>query len=139
MKTTKPAWRGVAPLFLLLALGCTAHRMKSSDSASAAPLKDSPIDVYVYLAENHDPAVGATVFVLGSNDCVLVSTIADGNGVAHFPPALDRQNAKYVIAELKTEFNVMMLTGVRWSIGRREYNLPLRAQPMVNRATVFAP
>ena len=133
MKIMKLAWHGVALLFLLLALGCTAHRM-----TSAGDLKDSPIDVYVYLDESHDPAVGATVFVLGSNDCVLASTIADEDGVAHFPAGLDQQNARYVIAELETEFSFMLLTGARWTIGRREYNLPLRAAPMVNRGTVYA-
>ncbi len=134
MKTMKLVWRGVALLLILLALGCTTHHIKP-----AADLQDSPIDVYVYLDESHDPAVGATVFVLGSNDCVLASTIADEGGVAHFPAGLDRQNAKYVIAELETEFSFMLLTGARWKIGFREYNLPLRAAPMVNRGTVYAP
>jgi len=117
---------------------CAGRTETPVAAASVDAVDDSAINVYVYLAESHDAAVGAKVFVLGSNDCVLASMTADSGGVAHFPAALDRQNAKYVIAELETEFNFMLLTGVRWRVGRREYNLPLRAEPMVNRGTVYA-
>lgn len=95
------------------------------------------IRVYVYYAENtpYEPAAGATVFLLGSADRVIATAIADRDGVATFSASYDSSSTKYLFAELSP----LLLTGVRWSPGRREYNLPLRVEPLVNRATVKAP
>ncbi|MEK6263099.1 MAG: hypothetical protein AABP62_31355, partial [Planctomycetota bacterium] len=60
---------------------------------------------------------------------------ADREGVATFPVSYDSSRTKYLFAELSP----LLLTGVRWSAGRREYNLPLRVEPLVNRVTVKAP
>jgi hypothetical protein len=104
---------------------------------SAPHRVEGDIRVYVYYAENTQPqpAAGATVFLLGAENRVIATATADREGVATFPASYDSSRTKYFLAEL----NPLLLTGVRWSAGRREYNLPLRVEPLVNRAIVKAP
>jgi hypothetical protein len=105
--------------------------------AGAPPRIEGAIRVYVYYAGNTqpEPAAGATVFLLGSKNRIIATAIADREGVATFPASYDSPRTKYLLAELRP----LLLTGARWSAGCREYNLPLRAEPLVNRATVNSP
>jgi hypothetical protein len=80
----------------------------------------------------YEPAVGATVFLLGTDDRVIARATADHEGVATFPATYDSPRTKCLVAE----FPELLLTGVSWSPGRREYNLPLRIEPLLNRVTV---
>ena len=81
---------------------------------------------------NPNQAADATVFLLGSENCIIATAVADRGGLATFPASYDSPRTKYLFAELSP----LLVTGVRWPAGRREYNLPLRVEPLVNRAIV---
>ena len=113
-------------LFVVACVTAARHRVEPGQ-----------IRVYVYYAENasHQLAAGANVFLLGSEGRIIATATADREGVAIFSASYDSSRTKYVFAELSP----LLLTGVRRTPGRREYNLPLRVEPLVNRVTVKAP
>jgi hypothetical protein len=113
---------------LVLAASCTSLR----DDA----ISPEPIRVYAYFVNggHHDPAAGATVMVLGTNGQVIFKAVADREGEATIPARFDANSTQYILAELSP----LLISGVRWSAGRREYNLPLQVEPLVNRITVPA-
>jgi hypothetical protein len=126
-------YRIVIPFIIVVAaLSCAATRSPAVDSPG-----DPLIRVYVYYNGNPapEPLPGATVLVLGTDGRVVAKATTDREGVATFAGSFDRPETTYFLAD----FPPLLVSGVRWSAGRREYNLPLVQEPLVNRATVIVP
>jgi hypothetical protein len=70
--------------------------------------------------------------LLGTDDRVIKTVTTDREGVAVVPASYDVSTSKYILADIQP----FLVTGVRWTLGRREYNLPLQVEPLVNRLTV---
>ena len=118
--------RGKWLALVLLAMSC-------APALTPSRVTDGPIRVFVYLGENNEATPGATVNVLDQHGGIAFTTKADRFGVATIPAEFDVAG-NYIVAE----FAPLLLSGAKIQLGRREYNLPLQPEPMVNRAVVPA-
>jgi hypothetical protein len=96
------------------------------------PSRQVAVYVYFVSAGTHEPVAGAAVHLVGKDNCVIASAVTDRFGVATFAEGVASLPAKYVFAESES----FLISGARWSPGRREYNLPLQLEPAVQRLTV---
>jgi hypothetical protein len=119
---------------LLTVAAATFGCRTTTPPPTAAEALGGPIRVFVWHDRNgtHEPIPGARVFALDEGGAEVISVLTNAGGAAELPNHLDNAGVKYLFAELPGAFYV---TGLRWSPGRREYNLPLHVVVLVNRAT----